>query len=96
MDRDIVEELRRAAEQASDIQRKMAEAKSLRQEGNTEGRTDLYMWPESEKTLEGRAATEIESLRKRVEGLEAARDEARALLAASRFANRRANRQLIE
>jgi len=58
----IVEKLRRAAENASRIHRDIAEAKSLRQEGNSEGRTDLYMWPTPEQTLEGKAAAHIQAL----------------------------------
>jgi hypothetical protein len=66
----VERELRRAAEQSSVIQRQMAEAKSLRQEGNEEGRTDLYMWPEPERTLEGRAAATLAALQERCERLE--------------------------
>lgn len=57
----IVERLRRQAEQSSNIARQMAEAKSLRQGGNTEQRTDLYMWPTPEQTVEGEAAALIET-----------------------------------
>jgi hypothetical protein len=58
----LVLRLRKAAESASKIHREMAEAKSLRQEGNTERRTDLYSWPTPEQTLEGQAAAYIERL----------------------------------
>lgn len=58
----IVERLLRAADNASRIQRTLMEAKSLRQEGNPEGRTDLYMWPTPEQTLEGEAAETISEL----------------------------------
>jgi hypothetical protein len=40
----------------------MAEAKSLRQEGYDPPRNDLYSWPTPEQTVEGEAATTIESL----------------------------------
>lgn len=56
---DLIERLRQAADTASRVQQSMAEAKSLRQDSNPEGRTDLYMWPTPEQTLEGRAATEL-------------------------------------
>lgn len=58
----LIERLERAAETASRVQRGMAEAKSLRQESNTERRTDLYMWPTPEQTLEGQAAAELRRL----------------------------------
>lgn len=58
----LVEELRSKADTASRVSREMAEAKSLRQEGNRDRRTDLYMWPMPDETLEGRAASAIEAL----------------------------------
>lgn len=58
----IVERLKRQAERASNIARQMAEAKSLRQDGNEQRRTDLYMWPTPEQTTEGEAAQCIEML----------------------------------
>lgn len=58
----LIELLEHAAIRASDFHRGMAEAKSLRQDGNTERRTDLYMWPTPEQTLEGRAAAELRRL----------------------------------
>jgi hypothetical protein len=57
-----VERLKLQASRASDISRQMAEAKSLRQESNTEQRTDLYMWPTPEQTTEGKAAELIAEL----------------------------------
>lgn len=66
---ELVERLRIKAQLCSEIERRMAEAKSLRQGGNTEGRTDLYMWSTPEQTVEGRAATLIEQLSNRVERL---------------------------
>lgn len=69
---DLVTRLSIAAKERSDISRQMAEAKSLRQDGNTERRTDLYMWTKPEDTLEGRAAAEIT----RLKAVIAAKDEA--------------------
>jgi hypothetical protein len=55
---DIVARLKMKAETASKIQREMAQDKSLR---NSNGEhDDLYMWPEPDQTLEGRAAALIE------------------------------------
>lgn len=59
----LIDELWSKAETASRISREMAEAKSLRQEGNREGRTDLYMWAMPDETLEGRAAKALTALR---------------------------------
>jgi hypothetical protein len=72
---DVVERLRRAAQSSSDIARQMAEAKSLRQEGNTECRTDLYMWPTPEQTLEGQALATIERLSAELERVKGALGE---------------------
>ena len=58
----MVEQLCNQAQATADIQRQMMKAKSLRQSDNPEGRTDLYMSPSPEQTLEGRAATAIEAL----------------------------------
>ena len=59
---DLKAKLRSSAESTSRIQRQIAEAKSLRQEGNTERRTDLYAWPKPDQTLEGKALAHIEAL----------------------------------
>jgi hypothetical protein len=69
---DLKERLRAQAERASDIHRGMAEDKSLRQPGNHERRTDLYMWPTPEQTIEGKALARIEALEQRVSELEEA------------------------
>jgi hypothetical protein len=61
-DAGLIERLTRAAKQSSDIHRRIAEDKSLRQEDNLEGRTDLYAWPTPEQTLEGQAAARLASL----------------------------------
>lgn len=58
----LVERLRHKAQQSSDIQRQMAEAKSLRQEGHDPPRDDLYMWPTPEHTDEWKAADRLTSL----------------------------------
>lgn len=71
---ELVNRLRLTAQQLSDAQRRMAEAKSLRQAGNSEGRTDLYMWPAPHQTLEGKAADAIESLEEEVGRLRASRE----------------------
>ena len=58
----LVKELRSQAELASLASRRMAEAKSLRQPDNPEGRSDLYSWATPEQTLEGRAAEALAAL----------------------------------
>lgn len=58
---DIVERLNAQAQRASDIAREMAVDKSLRQAGNVERRTDLYMWPRPEQTVEGEAVAIIKT-----------------------------------
>lgn len=68
---ELKERLRRKAQSASEIAQAMAEDKSLRQGGNTERRTDLYMWPTPEQAIEGQAADTIEALEARVKELEA-------------------------
>jgi hypothetical protein len=73
---DLKERLRAQAERVSDIHRRMAEDKSLRQPGNHERRTDLYMWPTPEQTIESKAAAYIEALEQRVSELEEALQEA--------------------
>ena len=60
---DLEARLAKAAETTSRIQQQMMEAKSLRQDGNKECRTDLYFWPTPEATLEGRALERIAILR---------------------------------
>ena len=62
----LVERLERQAIAASEAQRWLAESKSLRQESNHEGRTDLYMFAKPEQTLEGQAATHITTLTARL------------------------------
>jgi len=59
----LVERLRESARQSSDISRRMAEDKSLRQASNTERRKDLYMFSSPESFVEWEAANEIERLR---------------------------------
>jgi len=59
----LVEQLYLSAIASSEISKMMAEAKSLRQTDNLDGRTDLYSWPTPDKTYEGRAATVITELR---------------------------------
>lgn len=84
---ELRERLRRGAEASSSISRQMAEDKSLRQESNTERRTDLYAWAKPEQTTEGQALaaidtllTEITELRRQVEvAREAANDGSIAL-----------------
>jgi len=68
----LVERLRSKARASSDIHRQMMEAKSLRQESNTERRTDLYYWPKPEETDEWKAADLITSLQSRIAVLEEA------------------------
>lgn len=58
----LVERLRERGRRTSEVLRGMAEAKSLRQDSNTERRTDLYMWPTPEQTDEWKAADRIEAL----------------------------------
>ncbi len=67
---EITARLRKQAQSASEAQRMMAEAKSLRQSDNPEGRTDLYMWAKPEDTLEWRAADALARLKARVSELE--------------------------
>lgn len=69
---DLIERLRAKARAASDISKAMAEAKSLRQESNTERRTDLYMWAAPEQTIEWQAADALTAYQGRVERLEEA------------------------
>jgi hypothetical protein len=63
VDDGLVERLREKARSSADILRQMAESKSLRQSGNPERRTDLYMSPPPEQQIEWQAADEIERLR---------------------------------
>jgi hypothetical protein len=67
---ELIERLRISARQASEISRHMAEAKSLRQESNTERRTDLYMWSKPEQTAEWQAADALEAALLRISELE--------------------------
>lgn len=53
----LIGELSEASRRSSDVQKMMAENKSLRQSDNPEGRKDLYSHPTPSQTLEGRAAT---------------------------------------
>ena len=69
----MVARLLKAAQSSSAFQQGMAQAKSLRQSGNHEGRLDLYSWPTPEQTLEGGAAALIEAQAKRIAELEAGR-----------------------
>jgi len=56
---DLIVRLRTAAKQRSDIEREIAEAKSLR---NSDGKhTDLYSWSTPEQTIEGQAADRLEA-----------------------------------
>lgn len=71
MGSDLIERLRAQGERASEISRQMAEDKSLRQEGNHDRRTDLYMFVKPEQTLESKAADEITALRATIATLEA-------------------------
>jgi len=64
---DIVERLWAQAAQVSQISREVAEAKSLRQADNPDGRRDLYAYPTPAQTLEGKAATEIEALQRKLD-----------------------------
>jgi hypothetical protein len=75
-DDELVSRLRRAAQTASEISRRMAEDKSLRQESNHERRTDLYMWATPEQTIEGQALARIETLAAEKARLEGALYEA--------------------
>jgi hypothetical protein len=61
----LIARLKLQAQRASDIARQMAEDKSLRQEDNTERRTDLYMWPTPEQTTEGLAAEALTTMQAR-------------------------------
>jgi hypothetical protein len=63
---DLIERLRINARRASEASRMMAEAKSLRQESNPEGRTDLYAWVEPEHTTEWQAADALQSQAARI------------------------------
>lgn len=74
---DLVKRLRIAGRQRSESARLMAEAKSLRQESNPEGLTDLYMWPTPEQTVEWRAADALEDQAARIAQLERDLAEAR-------------------
>lgn len=58
----IIEQLRKAARSVSEVQRGMAQAKSLRQGDHNPPRDDLYMWPTPEQTLEWRAADMLAAL----------------------------------
>lgn len=55
----IIEMLLKQAISSSNIQRQMAEAKSLRQHDCDPPRADLYFWPKPEETVEGKAATRL-------------------------------------
>ena len=61
---ELIERLRKAAINASEVRKSMAASKSLRQEGNVERRTDLYVWPQPEQTLEGMAAEALATLQR--------------------------------
>lgn len=74
----IAERLMAQAQQVSAIHRDIAEAKSMRQEGNHEGRKDLYSWAAPEETLEGQAAALLNQA-------EAALEEARRLCDATKI-----------
>jgi hypothetical protein len=72
MSDDLVTRLRMKARESSETARILAEAKSLRQEDNLEGRIDLYMWPTPEQTIEWKAADRIEALQSALAQAEAA------------------------
>lgn len=57
----LIARLRAQAQRESDAHKMMAEAKSLRQADNPEGRTDLYSWPTPEQTDSWKAADLLEA-----------------------------------
>lgn len=63
----LVERLRVQAENTSKAHRMMAEAKSLRQTDNPEGRSDLYRWLKPDETIEAQAADALTRLSAEVE-----------------------------
>ena len=79
---EVVKLLWKEARQCSEILRETAKARSLRQPGNSERRTDLYAWPKPENTISGEAATMLTTLQARNEQLEAQLAEANQLIRA--------------
>jgi len=71
---ELIERLRKQAQGASEAQRMMAEAKSLRQSDNPEGRSDLYSWAKPEETLEARAADALAALSAKLDAMRRERD----------------------